>query len=148
MHPQHAINKLSLLASDSHDSLGNQDAQSFWLQASSSISWFKKPTIAYGQSSDESHTKPQWFPNATLNTCYNAIDRHVLAGHGARPCLHHYSPLPFSSVPRRSMTYAEVLQEVKSLAGVLKGSGVKKGDRVVIYVGIPISHKLLKTHPS
>lgn len=142
MHPQHAINKLSLLStppSDSHDNgsaIGNPAAQSFWLQASSSITWFKKPTIAYGHS--DTHTKPQWFPNATLNTCYNALDRHVLAGYGARPCFHHYSPLPFSSAPRRSMTYAEVLQEVKLLAGVLKSSGVKKGDRVVIYASLSI----------
>lgn len=70
-----------------------------------------------------------------MNTCYNALDRHVLAGFGERTAFHHYSPLPAAAAQAsRSMTYEELLWEVQVLAGVLRHKfGVQKGDRVVIY---------------
>ncbi|SCV67911.1 BQ2448_5522 [Microbotryum intermedium] len=78
---------------------------------------------------------PTWFPDGELSTCYNALDRHVQAGFGSRPCLHHVSPLPPQTRSSKSMTYAEVLQEVKVLAGVLRHTlRVKKGDRVIVYM--------------
>lgn len=82
--------------------------------------------------------RPGWFPGGQLNTAYNCLDRHVAAGYGHRPAFHHYSPLPQAKMaPKRSMTYAEALEETKVLAGVLQHKlGVKKGDRVIIYVRV------------
>lgn len=70
-----------------------------------------------------------------MNTCYNALDRHVLNGFGERPCFYHYSPLPAAAAqPEAMLTYSEVLWEVQALAGVLRHKlKVKKGDTVVIY---------------
>ncbi|KDE03155.1 hypothetical protein MVLG_06350 [Microbotryum lychnidis-dioicae p1A1 Lamole] len=161
MHPQQAINTLSLLSTplsaDPHSAesisimlptsgcrpssststtqaLGNPNAQAFWLNASKTIDWVKPPSVAYGQVGREQE-RPTWFPDGELNTCYNALDRHVQAGFGSRPCLHHVSPLPPQTRSSRSMTYAEVLAEVKTLAGVLRHTlGVKKGDRVIVYM--------------
>ena len=76
-----------------------------------------------------------WYPDATLNTCYNAIDRHVLAGFGERVCFNFHSAYPAAAaVATRSITYEEMLWDVQVLAGVLRHKlNVKKGDRVVIY---------------
>ena len=73
-----------------------------------------------------------------MNTCYNALDRHVVAGFGDRPCFHHYSPLPAAAAnPMKTLSYSEVLWEVQLLAGVLRYKlNVKKGDRVIIYVRV------------
>lgn len=142
VHPQRAIHKMSLL-NNSEDSTihpstdlvksgahGSADAQSFWLNAAKDIDWFVEPKIA--------HDGKNWFPSATLNTCYNALDRHVQNGYGDRPCFHHYSPLPAAVAhPERTMTYTEVLRATQVLAGVMRHKlGVKKGDTVVIYVSL------------
>lgn len=84
---------------------------------------------------DTAAQRPSWFPDGQLNTAFNCVDRHVEAGFGDRIAFHHYSPLPAAAKsPERSMTYAELLEEVQVLAGVLYKLGVKKGDRVIIYV--------------
>lgn len=134
--------------------VGSNTAQSFWLNAARNIDWAQQPSIAYGHVKGElvctctscsartpvdfrpRSQRPTWYPDGTLNTCYNALDRHVLNGFGDRVCFEHYSPLPAASAsPRQTMTYLEVLDEVKALAGVLRHKlGVKKGDRVIVYV--------------
>ena len=73
----------------------------------------------------------RWFPGAVCNTCYNALDRHVLRGRGSQPALIYDSPVTNS---KRTFTYAELLAEVKTLAAVLKDFGVGKGDRVILYM--------------
>lgn len=62
----------------------------------------------------------------------------MINGYGDRPCFHHYSPLPAAVAhPTKTMSYSEVLYEVQVLAGVLRHKlGVKKGDRVIIYVSL------------
>jgi acyl-coenzyme A synthetase/AMP-(fatty) acid ligase len=67
----------------------------------------------------------------------------VINGYGDRPCFHHYSPLPAAVAhPTKTMSYSEVLYEVQVLAGVLRHKlGVKKGDRVIIYVSPPPSRE-------
>jgi acetyl-CoA synthetase len=72
----------------------------------------------------------KWFVGATLNVSYNCLDRHVLAGHGHRVAFH-WEGEPGDS---RTITYTELLTETKKFANVLLSLGVRKGDRVNIYL--------------
>ncbi len=73
----------------------------------------------------------EWFADGMVNTCWNAIDRHVAAGHGDRLAVIHDSPMT-GSVSR--LTYAQLQDQVARLAGVLAARGIGKGDRVIIYM--------------
>jgi propionyl-CoA synthetase len=73
----------------------------------------------------------RWFSDGELNTCYNALDRHVRDGRGDQAALIYDSPVTGTS---RRYTYRELLDQVARFAGVLQGLGVTKGDRVVIYL--------------
>ncbi len=73
----------------------------------------------------------RWFPDATCNTCYNALDRHVAAGRGERAAIFYDSPVTGA---KSRITYAELLDEVATLAAVLGDFGVAKGDRVIVYM--------------
>jgi propionyl-CoA synthetase len=73
----------------------------------------------------------RWFKGGQLNTCYNAVDRHVKAGRGDQPAIIHDSPVTDS---KTVITYAELQDQVARFAGVLKSLGVTKGDRVIIYM--------------
>ncbi|GAA5148819.1 hypothetical protein GCM10023321_11680 [Pseudonocardia eucalypti] len=73
----------------------------------------------------------RWFPDAELNVCHNALDRHVEAGRGERAALVYDSPV---TGIRRTYSYAGLRDEVARFAGVLAGLGVGRGDRVVIYL--------------
>ncbi|RVW03071.1 propionyl-CoA synthetase [Rhodococcus xishaensis] len=100
----------------------------FWLAAADAIAWDSAPTLALDRSNAPMY---RWFPDATLNTCFNALDRHVRDGHGDEPALIYDSAM----VPtKRTYTYSELLAEVARFAGVLAGQGVAAGDRVVIYM--------------
>ncbi|GAB3566447.1 propionyl-CoA synthetase [Amycolatopsis endophytica] len=105
-----------------------RDPEGFWLSAASAVSWSREPSRAL-----DAERPPwyRWFPDGRLNTCYNALDRHVAAGHGDRLALVHDSPVTGSSA---RYTYAELLDEVSRFAGALRGLGVGRGDRVVIYL--------------
>src|ERR671920_2456610 len=72
----------------------------------------------------------QWFVGGTLNACHNAVDRHVAAGRGDRVA-YHWEGEPGDT---RTVTYADLLDEVGRFANVLKHLGVRKGDRVNIYL--------------
>ncbi len=99
-----------------------------WLAAADLIDWSVPPQIAL-----DAHKAPlcRWFPDGRLNTCHNALDRHVEAGHGDRPALIFDSAM---TGDRRQYTYAELRDEVARVAGMLRGLGVGKGDRVLIYM--------------
>ncbi|HAN70630.1 MAG TPA: propionyl-CoA synthetase, partial [Actinobacteria bacterium] len=73
----------------------------------------------------------RWFPDGVMNTCVNALDRHVDAGRGSRIAVIHDSPVTGAS---STLTYAELLDQVSRFAGVLADLGVGVGDRVVIYL--------------
>lgn len=103
------------------------DPDSFWMEAAGAVDWYDPPTIALGIG-DGGY---RWFPGATLNTSYNALDRHVLAGHGDRPALIWDSAMVGTS---RTYSYSELLAEVARFAGVLSGHGVVAGDRVIVYM--------------
>ncbi|MBY9075790.1 propionyl-CoA synthetase [Nocardioides sp. WL0053] len=104
------------------------DPEGFWADQASLVTWIKKPQKVLDDS-----TKPfyRWFPDATLNTCYNALDRHVVAGHAERTALVYDSPVTGT---QQRFSYAELLERVASFAGALRAFGVEKGDRVVIYM--------------
>jgi propionyl-CoA synthetase len=108
--------------------LAATDPEFFWLRAAHGVSWTKAPTRALDASAAPLY---RWFPDAELNTCYNAVDRHVEAGHGGRTAIIYDSPVADA---KRRITYDELLDQVSRFAGVLAGLGVGVGDRVVMYM--------------
>jgi propionyl-CoA synthetase len=104
------------------------DPRGFWGEAAREISWLKPWDTVLDDSSPSFY---RWFKGGMLNTCDNAVDRHVEAGHGARPAIIHDSPVTGSIT---TMTYAELRDQVAVFAGALRSLGVVKGDRVVIYM--------------
>ncbi|KAI8800084.1 hypothetical protein BJ742DRAFT_843069 [Cladochytrium replicatum] len=105
------------------------DPNAFWLDAAKSVDWHTQPKKALTSSS---LSAPRWFEGGKLNSCYNALDRHVLAGKGQQPAIHYVSPVTNSA---KSYTFAELLEEVQVFAGVLKDVyGVGLGTGVLIYM--------------
>ncbi len=104
------------------------DPEGFWGDAARAVSWWRKPARVL----DDSHPPfYRWFPDATLNTCYNAVDRHVVDGHADRTALIHDSGITGTVT---KLTYGDLLEHVAALAGALRQLGVDKGDRVVVYM--------------
>ncbi len=104
----------------------NPDA--FWMKAAEAIDWDTPPTKALF---DDQAPFYEWFRDAQVNTCYNAVDRHVVAGNGDRVAIIHDSPITGTI---SNITYAQLQIRVASLAGALSAKGVVKGDRVIIYM--------------
>ncbi|MBT2250694.1 AMP-binding protein [Arthrobacter sp. BHU FT2] len=104
------------------------NAEEFWLGAAASISWATFPHRALDA---ERAPLYGWFPDGTLNTAYNALDRHVEAGRGSHDALIFDSAM---TGDRRTYSYADLTGLVADFAGVLRDRGVGKGDRVVIYM--------------
>ncbi|RMF36227.1 MAG: propionyl-CoA synthetase, partial [Alphaproteobacteria bacterium] len=104
------------------------DPEGFWMQAAEAIDWVRPPSRALFA---EKAPIYEWFSDALVNTCHNAVDRHVAAGHGDRLAIIHDSPITGT---RQFITYAELQERVALLAGALSRRGVGKGDRVVIYM--------------
>ncbi len=105
-----------------------EDPEGFWGEQAGLVDWIHPPTRALDADRPPFY---RWFPDGTLNTCYNALDRHVIAGHGDRAALIYDSPVTGS---QQTFSYAELLEKVATLAGALRGFGVSAGDRVVIYL--------------
>jgi len=105
-----------------------KDPEGFWGEAAESISWYKK----WDKVLDDSN-RPfyRWFTGGELNTCYNALDRHVEEGRADQVAVIYDSPVTDQV---RKITYRELLDQVSRFAGGLKGLGVGKGDTVVIYM--------------
>lgn len=104
------------------------DPQHFWAQAAQTIDWVS----SWDKVLDDSEAPfYHWFKGAKLNTCYNAVDRHVEAGRGAQVAIQYVSPVTDTEY---GITYAELQAQVSRLAGYMDSIGVKKGDRVVIYM--------------
>lgn len=111
-----------------------EDPSGFWGEIAEEFHWDQPWTHVvdsnFAPSKGEVFTK--WFVDGKTNVCYNALDRHVADGHGDQMALIHEPNDEGESV--KSYTYAEVLDEVQRLANVLKAKGVRKGDRVSIFM--------------
>jgi propionyl-CoA synthetase len=105
-----------------------EDPEAFWLAAAEAISWSRPPTRALDNSRAPLYW---WFPDAELNTSYNALDRHIEAGNGDRTALVYDSPV---TATKRALTYHELRDDVAVFAGALRSLGVGKGDRVIVYM--------------
>ncbi|WP_300548936.1 propionate-CoA ligase PrpE [Roseovarius sp.] len=105
-----------------------QDPDAFWMQAAEAIDWVEKPSKALF---DDNAPLYEWFKDAQVNTCYNAVDRHVEAGNGARTAIIYDSPI---TGIKQKISYAQLRSRVARLAGALRARGVEKGDRVIIYM--------------
>lgn len=104
------------------------DPAGFWGAAADLIDWVVRPQTILDEKSAPIY---RWFPDGELNTCANALDRHVDAGNGERIALHYVSPVTGTS---QSFTYWELMSEVAHFGGVLRNLGVERGDRVIIYM--------------
>ncbi|MBK1699445.1 propionyl-CoA synthetase [Thiococcus pfennigii] len=105
-----------------------RDPEGFWAEAAQAIDWDR----AWERVLDAS--KPpfyRWFAGAMLNTCYNAVDRHVAAGRGEQAAIIYDSPVTGT---QETISYAELQARVARFAGALRDQGVEKGDRVIIYM--------------
>ena len=105
-----------------------QDPLGWWMDAARGLEWSRFPTRAFDA---QAGIYGRWFPDGALNTCHNALDRHVAAGHGARVALIHDSAMTGTV---RRLSYAEMLDQTARLAGALAARGVAKGDRVILYM--------------
>ncbi len=104
------------------------DPQGFWLDKIDLIEWVQKPQIALA---DDMNGIERWYPDGVLNTCYNAIDRHVEAGRGDQVAIYYDSPVTNT---KKSVTYSQLKEQVSRFAGGLASLGVGTGDRVIIYM--------------
>src|SRR6266699_3078685 len=104
------------------------DPEGFWGDAAKDIDWYQAPTVVLDRARPPVY---RWFADGVLNTCFNAVDRHVRDGRGDQPALIYDSPVTSTS---RTFTYQQLLAEVARFAGVLRGLGTGAGDRVVIYL--------------
>ena len=104
------------------------DPEGFWAEAAAAIDWIKP----WERVLDDS-TKPiyRWFAGAEVNSCYNALDRHVEGGRAEQLALIYDSPVTDSV---KTFTYRELRDEVARFAGALAEQGVTKGDRVILYM--------------
>jgi len=107
-------------------SIANPSA--FWADAARAVTWIREPQRILDDSNPPFY---RWFPDGELNTCVNALDRHVEGERAEQPALIYDSPVTGS---QRTYTYRELLDETARFAGALRGLGVGKGDRVVIYM--------------
>jgi acetyl-CoA synthetase len=125
--PSEAFKKNSLVVGTHLYDEANEDYEAFWArQAEELVTWTKPwDTIC-----EWNLPFSKWFVGGQLNVSYNCLDRHVLAGKGEKVAIH------FEGEPgdTRTVTYAQLLDEVQKFSNVLKGLGVQKGDRVNIYL--------------
>ncbi|KAL8358609.1 hypothetical protein RB598_003054 [Gaeumannomyces tritici] len=114
-----------------------EDPEAFWGHQAEHLHWHKQPDAVLARmpktltKSGVTHDHWEWFPGGEISTCYNCVDRHVLAGHGHHPAIIYDSPVTGA---KRTYTYAELLDEVSLLAAVLRDEGVGRGDVVLVYM--------------
>jgi propionyl-CoA synthetase len=105
-----------------------EDPEAFWAEQAGLVDWITAPAQALDSSRAPFY---RWFPGGRLNTCYNALDRHVIRGRADQPALIYDSAVTGA---QQTFTYAELLERVAAFAGGLRALGVGKGDRVVVYM--------------
>ncbi|MCS6879617.1 MAG: propionyl-CoA synthetase [Geminicoccaceae bacterium] len=105
-----------------------EDPEGFWAEAAEAVSWERRFDRVLDRSRPPFY---RWFEGGLLNTCWNAVDRHVAAGRANQLALVYDSPVTGTI---RKLTYAELQAEVARFAGAMVRLGVRKGDRIVIYM--------------
>ncbi len=105
-----------------------EDPNGFWGEAAEQISWYKRWDKVLDDSNPPFY---RWFVGGELNTCYNAVDRHVEGGRADQVAIIYDSPVTGQI---QKITYRELLDQVSRFAGVLRSLGVDKGDTVIIYM--------------
>ena len=104
------------------------DPESFWMEAAEGIDWDQKPTFALNESNEPLF---EWYTDSYVNTCFNAVDRHVEKGQGDQTAIIYDSPI---TGKKQHISYAQLLEKTSLLAGSLLKKGITKGDRVIIYM--------------
>ena len=105
-----------------------KDAEGFWSEVANDVFWYKKPSKILNSDNPPFY---KWFQDGTTNTCYNAVDLHVKNGNGEKIAIIYDSPITNS---QKKITYAQLKEQVSIFAGALVNQGIKKGDRVIIYM--------------
>jgi len=105
-----------------------RDPQAWWAEAAQGISWTRPWTRVFDPSLG---AYGQWFAGGELNTCFNALDRHVAAGRGEQPALIWDSAMTNRIV---TLSYRQMCHRTAKMAGALAAKGVRRGDRVIIYM--------------
>ena len=104
------------------------DPEGFWGEVAHGLDWYRKWDTVLDQSMSPI---PRWFIGGQLNTCHNAVDRHVENGRGDQLAIIYDSPI---TKQIQHITYGELQVAVARFAGALVADGVTKGDRVIIYM--------------
>ena len=126
--PSPSFKDASLVVDTSLYDEAQRDYQGFWARQALALDWFEE----WDEICDWQLPYARWFVGGKLNVSHNCLDRHVAAGHGDQVA-YHWEGEPGDT---RTITYAELLDEVARLANALKELGVAKGDRVAIYLGM------------
>ena len=105
-----------------------RDPQAFWGEVAQDIDWIERPKRVFDP---DAGVYGRWFVGGVCNTCWNAVDRHVMAGRGDQAAIIYDSPL---AGVKRTLTYYNLQVETQVLAAILRNLGVGKGDRVVLYM--------------
>ncbi len=105
-----------------------RDPEGFWGEAAREIDWYEQPKKIFDKNAG---IYGRWFAGGVCNTCYNALDRHVLAGRNDQAALIYDSPVTNT---KQTFTYGRLLSEVQLLGAILRDFGVTKGDRVILYM--------------
>ncbi len=105
-----------------------KDPEGFWSEIANSVFWYKKPSKILNSDNPPFY---KWFENGTTNTCFNAVDLHVKNGNGEKLAIIYDSPITNS---KKKITYSQLKDQVSIFAGALVNQGIKKGDRVIIYM--------------
>ena len=104
------------------------DPEGFWMEAAKAIDWIKPPSFALD------NTKAplfEWFTDSQVNTCYNALDRHVENGRADQIAIIYDSPITGT---KKNISYLDLLTQTAQMAGALSANGISKGDRIIIYM--------------
>jgi len=121
LYPQDVVHSKSL-----------SDPTGFWGPEARKLIWAKPPSCVLEESPVKDGRKHwKWFPNGEISTTYNCLTRHINAGYGEQTAIIWDSPVTDTYSHRTS--YAQLLKDVQVLAGVLRGMGVEKGSRVLVY---------------
>src|SRR3979490_2768387 len=105
-----------------------RDPEGFWAEAAGEIDWIEPAKQVFDP---DAGVYGRWFAGAICNTCWNAVDRHVMSGRGEQVAIIYDSPL---AGEKRTLSYHRLQVETQVLAAILRNFGVAKGDRVILYM--------------